>query len=236
MLFKRRPKNGNGAPSYGRHYNQWRITCASQWHAFTQHEFFLSLADGSLPHKNFLYFLRQDYIFLIQFARSWGQAASKAGDVTEIRIATAMMHELVNSKMQMHIELCNDEGVSAQELFETTENPATTAYLNYLENVGSSGDFIDIMAVLSPSFLCYAEIGAKMASQKTSSNYQRWIKTYSNNSIQKICHDIGAMIDDAIVSRLGADAMSTDRWQGLCDRFRVTTKLEIDFLKSCLAV
>jgi thiaminase/transcriptional activator TenA len=91
------------------------------------------------------------------------------------------------------------------------------------------------MAVLSPSFLGYAEIGAKIASQKTSSNYQRWIKTYSNNSIQKICHDIGNMIDDAVVSRLGEDAMTTSRWQGLCDRFRVSTKLEIDFLKSCLA-
>ncbi|MGB2107539.1 MAG: TenA family protein, partial [Candidatus Puniceispirillum sp.] len=190
------------------------------------------LADGSLPRKNFLYFLRQDYIFLIQFARSWGQAASKGSDISEIRMATAMMHELVNSKMQMHVELCNDEGIDTQTLFETTADPETTAYLNYLENVGSSGDFIDIMAVLSPSFLGYAEIGAKMASQKTSSNYQRWIKTYSNNSIQTLCHDIGSMIDDAIVLRLGADAMATDRWQGLCDRFRVTTKLEIDFLKS----
>ncbi|MGB1863691.1 MAG: TenA family protein [Candidatus Puniceispirillum sp.] len=236
MLFRRRPKNVNGAPSYGRHYNQWRITCATQWHAFKQHKFFLSLADGSLPRKNFLYFLRQDYIFLIQFARSWGQAASKGSDISEIRMATAMMHELVNSKMQMHVELCNDEGIDTQTLFETTADPETTAYLNYLENVGSSGDFIDIMAVLSPSFLGYAEIGAKMASQKTSSNYQRWIKTYSNNSIQTLCHDIGSMIDDAIVLRLGADAMATDRWQGLCDRFRVTTKLEIDFLKSCLSV
>ena len=236
MFLRRRPKNRNDAPSYGRHYNQWRITSATQWHAFKQHKFFLSLADGSLPRKNFLYFLRQDYIFLIQFARSWGQAASKANGIAEIRVATAMMHELVNSKMQMHIELCNDEGVSTQELFETTENPATTAYMNHFEHVGASGDFIDIMAVLSPSVLGYAEIGAHMATQKTSSNYQQWIKTYSDKSNQALCHDIGAMIDDAIVSRLGSDAMATDRWQELCDRFRVSTKLETDFLKSCLSV
>jgi thiaminase len=44
------------------------------------------------------------------------------------------------------------------------------------------------------------------------------------------------MIDDVIVSLLGADAMTTSRWQGLCDRFRVSTKLEIDFLKSCMSV
>ena len=63
---------GNGASSYGRHFGEWRITCTTQWHAFIQHKFFLSLADGSLPRENFVYFLRQDYIFLLLFARSWG--------------------------------------------------------------------------------------------------------------------------------------------------------------------
>ena len=47
-----------------------------------------------------------------------------------------MMHELVNSKMQMHVELCNDEGISEQELFETKEAPATTAYLSILRLSG----------------------------------------------------------------------------------------------------
>ena len=236
MLLKRSPKNRNDAPSYGRHYSQSRITYDKQWHAFIQQKFFLSLADGSLPRESFVYFLGQDYIFLLQFARSWGQAASKGSDISEIRMATAMIHELVYSKMQMHVELCNDEGIDTQKLFETTENPAITAYLKHLENVGTSGDFIDIMAVLSPSFLGYAEIGAEMASQKTSSNYQRWIKTYGNKSTQSLCRNISSVIDDAIVSRLGSDAMATDRWQELCDHFRVSTKLETDFLKSCLSV
>ena len=236
MLFSRKPKNRNGAPSYGRHFGEWRSTCQSEWQALTHHKFILSVIDGSLPRQSFINYLQQNYAFLIQFARSWGQAASKGNDISEIRMATAMMHELVNSKMQMHIELCNDEGIDTQTLFETTENPATTAYLKHLESVGSSGDFIDIMAVLSPSFLGYAEIGAEMASQKTSSNYQRWIKTYGNKSTQSLCRNISSVIDDAIVSRLGSDAMATDRWQELCDHFRVSTKLETDFLKSCLSV
>lgn len=236
MLFSRRPKNGNGVPSYGRHFGEWRSTCQSVWYVFKQHKFILSVIDGSLPRQSFIHYLQQNYAFLIQFARSWGQAASKGNDISEMRMATAMMHELVNSKMQMHIELCNDEGIDTQTLFETTENPATTAYLKHLESVGSSGDFIDMMAVLSPSFLGYAEIGAEMASQKTSSNYQRWIKTYSNKSTQSLCRNISSVIDDAIVSRLGSDAMATDRWQELCDHFRVSTKLETDFLKSCLSV
>lgn len=229
-------KNKDNAPQYGRYFNQWRTSCQMEWRAFTRHKFILSVTDGTLPRQSFIHYLQQNYAFLIQFARSWGQAASKGSDIKEINMATAMMHELVNSKMQMHIELCNDEGIDTQTLFETTENSATTAYLSYLENVGNSGDFIDIMAVLSPSFLGYAEIGAKMASQKTSSNYQRWIKTYSNKSTQSLCRNIGSMIDDAIVSRLGADATATDRWQELCDRFRVSTKLETNFLKFCLSV
>ncbi|ADE40213.1 TenA family protein [Candidatus Puniceispirillum marinum] len=235
MILGRGSKNGNDAPYYGRHFDQWRITCATQWHAFIQHKFFLSLADGSLPPKNFVYFLRQDYIFLLQFARAWGQITSKGSDISEIRMATAMMHQLINSKLQMHIELCNDEGIDTQKLFETTENPATTAYLKHFENVGASGDFIDLMAVLSPSFLGYAEIGSFLASLKTAPKYQRWITTYTDKNHQVSCHHIGRVIDDAIVQRLGADAMTTERWQTLCDRFRITTKLEVNFLDMSLS-
>ena len=206
-----------------------------EWQAFTQHNFILSLADGSLPYESFIHYLRQDYIFLLQFARLWGQAMSKGSDISEIRMATALMHELVNSKLQMHIDLCKDHGISEHELFQTEEQPATTAYLLHFENVEASGDFIDLMAVLSSSFLGYAEIGAAMASQKTSSNYQLWIKTYSNKSTQSLCHDIGRMIDNAIVSRLGVDAMATDRWQELCDCLRITTTLEANFLDMSLS-
>ena len=235
MILGGDTNNRNDASSYGRHFDHWRAECADQWHAFTRHKFVLTAGDGSLPQESFIRYIRQDYIFLIQFARLWGRAASKGSDIREIKIATAMMHELVNSKMQMHVELCNDEGISEQELFETKEAPATTAYLSHLETVGTSGDFIDMMSVLSPSYLGYAEIGAYLTTIRTAPVYERWIKTYTDKNNQILCHEIGTMIDDAIVSHLGTDAMTTFRWQGLCDRFRITTELEAGFFEMAMS-
>ena len=146
-----------------------------------------------------------------------------------------MMHELLNTKIQMHIALCNDEGISERDLFETKEDPATTAYLSCLENVGNSGDFIDMMAVLSPSFLGYAEIGAYLGAKKNAPDYQKWINAYAGKNNQTLCLNIGTMIDNAINSRLGADAMSSPRWQTLCERFCTIAKLEVDFFEMGLS-
>lgn len=235
MVFKQTPKYKYDAPYYGRHFDQWRFTCPTEWQELTRHKFILSLADGSLPDESFIRYLRQNYIFLIHFARAWGQAASMGSDIAEIRMATSITHQVINSKMQMYIDLCNDYGISERELFQTEEDSATTAYVIHFENVGASGDFIDMMAVLSPSVLGYAEIGSFLASLKTAPKYQRWITTYTDKNHQVSCHHIGRVIDDAIVHRLGADAMTTARWQTLCDRFRITTKLEANYLHMSLA-
>ena len=137
--------------------------------------------------------------------------------------------------MLMHVELCNDEGISEQKLFETKETPATAAYLSHLETVGISGDFIDMMSVLSPSLLGYAEIGTYLATKISTPNYHRWVETYASKTNQTLCHEIGTMIDDAIVARLGKDAITTSRWQGLCDRFRITTELEVGFFEMAMS-
>ena len=235
MLLNRSSKNGNDAPSFGRHFDQWRASCPVEWRNLIRHKFVLSLADGSLPRKRFIHYLRQNYIFLIHFARSWGHATSKGSDISEIRVATAMMHEVVNKKMQMHIEMCNEEGIGEKELFETTESSVTSAYLSHFENVVDAGDFVDMMAVLSPSVLGYAEIGAYLATITTASDYGRWIDIYASKNNQALYKEIGVVIDNAIILRLKGNAMTTSRWQELCKRFRITAELEADFLQMALS-
>ncbi|MFV0300090.1 MAG: thiaminase II, partial [Paracoccus sp. (in: a-proteobacteria)] len=59
------------APDYGRSFALWRADCAETWAAYTRHAFVEGLRDGTLPRAAFLNYLRQDYLFLIHFARAW---------------------------------------------------------------------------------------------------------------------------------------------------------------------
>lgn len=71
------------APDYGKAFGLWRTRAGDDWFAYVRHPFVESLGDGSLPHRAFLNYLKQDYLFLVNFARAWALAVVKSRDMRE---------------------------------------------------------------------------------------------------------------------------------------------------------
>ena len=96
-----------------------RADCAAAWRAYTEHGFVEQLADGSLPRAAFLRYLRQDYLFLVHFARAWALAVVKSDRIDEMRQAAAMVHALIDAEMRLHVATCAVEGLSEADLAAT---------------------------------------------------------------------------------------------------------------------
>ena len=213
-------------PDYGRAFTLWRAS-APQWLAYTHHAFVEGLRMGTLPHDAFLHYLKQDYVFLIHFSRAWALAAAKSDTMAELRAASATLHALAHVEMPLHIRLCADAGIPEAALQTTEEAPATLAYTRYVLDAGYSGDFLDLMAALAPCVLGYGEIGARLAG--TTGPYADWCATYGGEDYQALCRDVGALIDGALIHRLGADWPNLPRAQSLAARFATATRLEVGF-------
>jgi thiaminase (transcriptional activator TenA) len=214
---------------YGRAFALWRDKAAGPWRDYSRHAFVDGLRDGSLPRSAFLHYLRQDYVFLIHFARAWALAVAKAETLEEMKAAAATVHALVHHEMQLHIETCAGEGISQAELEGTPEAAENLAYTRYVLEAGYSGDFLDLMAALAPCVLGYGEIGARLAAEAGQTPYRGWIDTYAGQDYQDVCRDVGRLIDQALERRLGSDWAAPPRWQQLCRRFEVATLLEVGF-------
>ena len=214
------------APDYGHAFALWRAA-APHWHAYTQHAFVEGLRRGDLPRANFLHYLRQDYIFLIHFARAWALAAAKGETLAEIQAASATVQALAHHEMPLHVQICAREGIDAAALEATEEAPANLAYTRYVLEAGYSGDFLDLMAALAPCVLGYGEIGARL--KGAGGAYAEWIDTYAGDDYQGLCRDVGALIDSALVHRLGPDWAALPRAQQLAARFATATRLEVGF-------
>jgi thiaminase/transcriptional activator TenA len=187
------------------------------------------LGDGSLPRSAFLHYLRQDYVFLIHFARAWALAVAKAETLEEMKTAAATVHALVHHEMKLHIETCAGEGISQAELEATPEAAENLAYTRYVLEAGYSGDFLDLMAALAPCVLGYGEIGARLAVEVGQTPYRGWIDTYAGKDYQDVCRGVGLLIDRALERRLGSGWAALPRWQQLCRRFEIATRLEVGF-------
>lgn len=217
------------APDYGLSFALWRDGCAGSWQAYTRHAFVEALGDGSLPRTAFLTYLRQDYVFLIHFARAWSLAVAKADTLAEMQAASATVHALLHGEMALHIGLCEAAGMSRATLEATEEAPQNLAYTRYVLETGYSGDFLDLLAALAPCVLGYGEIGARLIAGAGTTPYRHWIETYGGADYQQMCRDTGALIDRAVADRLGPAPETLPRWRQLSRRFTTATRLEAAF-------
>ena len=220
---------------YGEVFYNLRKSNFSNWLLYTKHEFVKKLSDGSLNKTYFLNYLKQDYLFLIQFSKAWSLAILKSDNLEEMKIAASTVNELINFEMGLHISLCEKYGISKFDLENTEEENENIAYTRYVLELGYSGDFLDLLSALAPCVLGYGEIGINLKdSNPKISMYRKWIETYSSSEYQNVCFNVGKLIDKSFQLRLGENYTNTYKWKKANQIFKKATSLEVDFWNMAL--
>lgn len=215
--------------SYGQAFEAMRDAAGAPWAAYTRHAFVAALCDGTLRREAFLHYLRQDYVFLIHFSRAWALGVVKAGNLQEMQACSATVNALLQEEMALHVALCAEAGISAAELEATEERAENAAYTRFVMDCGFSGDFVRLLSALAPCVMGYGEIGARLATEKTSDAYGEWIATYGGAEYQALCRDVGALLEGALTRRYGPAYRTLPVWGELCATFTQATRLEVGF-------
>lgn len=216
--------------AYGVTFPRLRDAAGTVWQDYTRHAFVEGLRQGTLPRKAFLGYLAQDYIFLIHFARAWALGVTKADSLEEMRACAATVDALVNGELSLHVKTCAEAGLTETDLYAAEEHPANLAYTRYVLEAGHSGNFLDLLAALSPCVMGYGQIGARLGADVTPDHpYADWIAAYAGAEYQQVCRDAGALLDGAVSRRLGDAPQATPAWARLCQRFTTATRLEVAF-------
>jgi thiaminase/transcriptional activator TenA len=221
--------------SYGEVFKILKDKNVNVWLYYTKHEFVQKLANDSLHENCFLNYLKQDYLFLIQFSKAWSLAILKSDNLEEMKIAASTVNELINFEMGLHISLCEKYGISKLDLENTEEENENIAYTRYVLELGYSGDFLDLLSALAPCVLGYGEIGLNLQnSNPKTSRYKKWIETYSSSEYQSVCLNVGKLIDKSFKLRLGENYTNTYKWNKASLIFKKATSLEVDFWNMAL--
>ena len=221
--------------SYGLIFESLKKNNLQNWLLYTKHDFLKQLSDNSLKKDCFLNYLKQDYLFLIQFSKAWSLAILKSDNLEEMKIAASTVNELINFEMGLHISLCEKYGISKFDLENTEEENENIAYTRYVLELGYSGDFLDLLSALAPCVLGYGEIGINLKdSNPKISMYRKWIETYSSSEYQNVCFNVGKLIDKSFQLRLGENYTNTYKWKKANQIFKKATSLEVDFWNMAL--
>lgn len=202
-------------------------TCQTEWDNYVQHDFIKQLADGSLDKSCFQHYLKQDYLFLIHFARAWGLAVYKSNNIFEIREALGSLKAIVDVELDLHVQYCQEWGITEHQLSLLPEAKSNIAYTRYVLDVGNQGQLLDIHVALAPCLIGYGKIANWINQQawrlQTNNPYQSWIDMYASDEYQRAMLNEIAWINQQLVG------INQDRFNQLAKIFKNATVLEADF-------
>ena len=195
-------------------YRELREKADSLWEAMFHHPFVKGIGDGTLSRDRFEFYLKQDYVYLIDFSRVFALACAKSRTLAEMGTFAALLHATLNTEMALHRKTCAAFGIAEEELATTRKSPVTSAYTDLLVRTAYEGEVSDIVAVLLPCACGYAEIGKRLESEGLPGDrfYRDWIDTYSSPEFQEFADWlIGRMNEHAA----DAPAQRREQWQRL---------------------
>ena len=163
-----------------------------------QHPFITGIGDGTLDLEPFKFYVRQDYIYLLDYSRVLALASARAPDLDAMGWFAHLLHDTLNTEMELHRTYCAEFGISRQELEETCSAPTTTAYTRFLLAKAYHGSYPELVAALLPCQWGYWEIGNHLKRQGLPQNaplYRRWIEMYASAEFKALADWLRAHAD-----------------------------------------
>jgi thiaminase/transcriptional activator TenA len=168
------------------------------WDAIMEHPFVLELGTGTLTLEKFTYYVKQDYLYLIDFARCIGLAASKADDVGDMRSWAEMMEGCLKYETEMLESLSEELGVPPGEIARTPKAPTNEAYTNHILRVAYEGSVGENVAALLPCMWTYMDVGSRLAEiggYKGHPVYEEWCEAYNAPEYNELVDIYRSLVD-----------------------------------------
>jgi thiaminase/transcriptional activator TenA len=185
------------------------------WRAQLEHPFVQGLADGTLEPERFDFFLRQDYLFLLDYVRVLELAAERAPRPELAR----RFAELAETTATTELDLHRSFGVEQED---AAPAPATRAYTEFLL---TRPEFAELAAALLPCMWGYSELGRRLSERPRApvERYARWIDLYASDAFAELADWCREVVDEEVTPH------NRDR---LRDAFLESSRHELAFFEA----
>lgn len=201
------------------------------WDAQLAHPFVRGLGDGSLAVERFARWVRQDYLYLKDYARLFAWAVAKADRLESMGWYASVLHLTLNTEMGLHREYAQRFGIAPAELEAESMWPTTRAYTDFLVRTGADGDMADLIAALLPCAWGYVYIAQELAKGKppTDQRYADWIGQYVSEDFVQAAEWLKAELN-----RL-SEGVTSAKGKRLTEIFEISSQYEWLFWEMCWA-
>jgi thiaminase/transcriptional activator TenA len=202
-----------------------RAEAAKFWDAQHRHPFVRGIGDGTLDLEKFRFWIRQDYLFLIEYSRLLALATARAPDLDTMGRFADLVHETLHDEMDLHRSYSADLGIAAAHLEQEEMTPTTRGYTDFMLRTAAVGDFAELLAALLPCMWGFNEIGLRLAADgpPDDERYARWIEMYASDEFTELVDWLRELTD-----RIGTGLAGAARGR-MRDVFLTSSRYELSF-------
>ncbi len=203
-----------------------RDRAAALWRAQQAHPFVRGLADGSLPRERFLFYIRQDAVFLRDLNRVFGLAAARAPAEADMVRFADLLRETVAILADLHGAYAAASGLTAAVLAATPPAPTTYAYTRHLLATAALDSYPALVAALLPSMWMYDDLGRALAAPGPPAPdhpYADWLRVHAGPHLETVTAWLRGILDAQ------APALSAAERARVADVFLRSARYEVLF-------
>ena len=169
------------------------------WEAYLEHPFVKGIGDGTLDKEKFKHYMKQDYVYLIEYSRIFAIGSAKSPDLKTMTMFANLLHGTLNMEMELHREYAAMFGITNKELEETEPSATMTAYTSYMLNVSQLGGVENSIAAVLSCAWSYNYIGKKLALLPEALDhefYGNWVQMYASEEFTQLAENCKKLIND----------------------------------------
>lgn len=193
--------------------------------AIRRHPMVAGLGDGTLDEEPFRRWVRQDYVYLVDYSRVFAHGAARAPDLDRMRTFAELLSETLETEMDLHRAYAAEFGIEPAELAATDPSPTTRGYTDFLVRVAATETFGDLVAALLPCMWGFHDTATRLRADglPDEERYAEWVETYSGDEFAELTAWCKGLMDDVAADR---PERVKERYR---DRFRTSLRYEYQF-------
>ena len=190
------------------------------YRAILAHPFLAGLADGTLPHDAFAFYVVQDALYLQRYSRALAAVASRAPDVAGTEMFARHAADVIAVERALHGSLLADLGIDPAIVAAAEPAPTTLAYTSYLLAAVSGGSYAEGVGAVLPCYWIYWEVGQELMRRGSPDlRYQRWIDMYGGEEFGETVRDVLVVTDRLDPELAPAERARVHRHFGTSSRY-----------------
>lgn len=196
------------------------------WESYYEHPFVKGIGEGTLDIDKFKFYMIQDYLYLLDYAKIYALGVVKADSEEVMRGFSNSVNSILNGEMSIHRFYMKRLGITKEEINDAKASLSNISYTHYMLAVSQRGSLAELSVSLLACMWSYLEIGKNLSKIPGSTEhefYGEWVSGYISKDYEEATQWLIDLIDE-----LGEDMAQKEK-ERLKEIFINTSKYEYMF-------